>query len=83
MLFLQIQLGPHDYVREVSGTQGPFGPAANVITSLNIITNLTSFSFGRARGTNFRIPVENNGRIVGFYGRSGWYLDAIGVYIRA
>lgn len=81
LLFWQIELGPDEYVREVSGPYGRFEFQDNQITSLNIVTNVTIYSYGQPKGTNFSIPVEN-GQIVGFYARSGACLDAIGVYIR-
>jgi hypothetical protein len=36
--------------------------------------------FGRTQGDAFNATVPNNGNIVGFFGRSGSNLDAIGVY---
>lgn len=79
--FWQIELDPDEYVKEISGTNGRFELQDNQITSLNIITNVTIYSYGQPNGTNFSVPVEK-GQIVGFYGRSGACLDAIGVYIR-
>ncbi|CAN6374129.1 unnamed protein product [Urochloa humidicola] len=81
--FTKIDLGDQEYIREISGTYSPYGDVLNLITSLNIVTNVASFSFGNAKGNTFSVPVENSGQIVGFYGRSGWLLDAIGVYIHA
>jgi hypothetical protein len=80
-MFWQIELGDDEYVREISGTYGPYDNVLNLVTSLNIVTNVASFSFGKAEGNTFSIPVENSGQIVGFYGRSGWLIDAIGIYI--
>ncbi|KAJ1275088.1 hypothetical protein BS78_05G109400 [Paspalum vaginatum] len=81
--FTKIDIGDGEYVKEISGTYGPYDNVLNLITSLNITTNVASFSFGNAQGDTFSIPVENGAQIVGFYGRSGWLLDAIGVYIHA
>jgi hypothetical protein len=36
----------------------------------------------RGGGTEFTVPVEVHGSVVGFFGRAGTYLDALGVYIR-
>lgn len=82
-LFLQIQLGLIEYVTEVSGTIGPFDRApAGVITSLTFITNKGSYGpFGEVGGTPFHIPVQDNGSIVGFFARAGWYVDAFGIYV--
>ncbi|XP_066165395.1 uncharacterized protein [Oryza sativa Japonica Group] len=79
----KIQLGLIEYVTEVSGTIGPFDRApAGVITSLTFITNKGSYGpFGEVRGTPFHIPVQDNGSIVGFFARAGWYVDAFGIYV--
>jgi hypothetical protein len=70
-------------VKEVSGTYGtPFDPSVTLIVTLNIVTTITTYSFGGgASSTAFSIPVQNGGQIVGFFGRSSSLLDAIGVYI--
>ncbi|PAN42655.1 hypothetical protein PAHAL_8G164000 [Panicum hallii] len=80
-----INLDPSEFVKEVSGTYGPFSdlPKNNVITSLTLVTNLYSYGpFGQPSGTPFHTRVDKTGSIVGFFGRSGAYLDAIGVYVR-
>ncbi|KAJ1256764.1 hypothetical protein BS78_K312900 [Paspalum vaginatum] len=79
----EIQLGRSEYVREVSGTIGPFDRApAGVITSLSLMTNVRTYGpFGNVKGTPFQIPVQSNGSIVGFFVRTGWYLDSVGVYV--
>jgi hypothetical protein len=70
------------FITEVYGTINPFGPApAGVVKSLTITTNMERYGpFGEVEGAPFRIPVQDNGSIVGFFGRAGWYLDAFGVY---
>uniref|UniRef100_A0ACD5XHN3 Uncharacterized protein n=1 Tax=Avena sativa TaxID=4498 RepID=A0ACD5XHN3_AVESA len=79
-----ITLDPTDYVTDISGT---FGTAYdnNIVTSLKIATfnDKDPMSFGTPNGTPFHIPVLDGGRVVGFFGRSGDLLDAIGVYIIA
>ncbi|CAO2144161.1 unnamed protein product [Urochloa humidicola] len=78
-----INLGPSEFVKEVSGTYGPFPPLPNIITSLTLVTNLSSYGpFGQPAGTTFHTRVDRTGTIVGFFGRSGTYLNAIGVYVR-
>ncbi|AQK49097.1 OSJNBa0016N04.16-like protein [Zea mays] len=75
------QLAGSEFLTGVSGSIGTFNGHANVITSLTFVTNARSYGpFGRGRGTSFHIPVQGNGCIVGFFGRSGRYLNAIGVY---
>ena len=82
LFLLQIQLGPSEFLTGVSGTIGPFRNLLNVITSLTFVTNnARSYGpFGKGRGTPFHTQMQNNGRIVGFFGRSSQYLNAIGVY---
>ncbi|KAF6998551.1 hypothetical protein CFC21_014666 [Triticum aestivum] len=79
-----IVLGASEFVKEVSGTYGIYdADQHNIIMSLKFITNVKAYGpFGEANGTPFTIPVENNSSIVGFFGRSGIYLDALGVYVR-
>ncbi|XP_062182481.1 cysteine-rich receptor-like protein kinase 44 [Phragmites australis] len=78
----KIILGPNEIVKEISGTYAHYKIATDVIRSLSIVTNVKRYSFGELKGNTFRIPVENNGHVVGFYARSeGWFLNAIGVYI--
>ncbi|KAM3372369.1 hypothetical protein ACQJBY_019316 [Aegilops geniculata] len=76
-------LGTSEFVKEVSGTFGLYGrDNHNIITSLKFVTNVKTYGpFGQAKGTTFTIPVQKNSSIVGFFGRSGIYLDALGVYV--
>ncbi|XP_066340229.1 putative cysteine-rich receptor-like protein kinase 31 isoform X3 [Miscanthus floridulus] len=77
----KIQLGPSEFLTGVSRTIGPFKSLINVITSLTFVTNTRSYGpFGKGRGTQFHIQMQNNGRVIGFFGRSNQYLNAIGVY---
>ncbi|CAM0958812.1 unnamed protein product [Alopecurus aequalis] len=77
-----ITIDPTDYVTEISGT---FGMAYDncIVTSLKIATfnDPDPITFGTPNGTPFQIPVLDGGRVVGFFGRSGDLLDAIGVYV--
>jgi hypothetical protein len=78
---LQFNLGPLEFLVGVSGSIGPFGSLEKVITSLTFVTNARSYGpFGEGQGIHFHIPMHNNGCIVGFFGRAGQYLHAIGVY---
>ena len=83
-LHLQIDLGPSEYVKEVSGTYGLCSPHPDVvITSLTLVTNLCSYGpFSQPTGTPFHTRVDKSASIVGFFGRSGICLGAIGVYVR-
>lgn len=52
-----------------------------VIRSLAFKTNQMAYGpFGAAEGTPFTFPVDG-GAIVGFCGRSGCQLDAVGLYV--
>lgn len=52
-----------------------------VIRSLTFKSNRRTFGpYGVEEGTPFSLPIEG-GKIVGFKGRSGWYLDSIGCYL--
>jgi hypothetical protein len=83
-LMMQITIDPTDHVTEISGT---FGTAYDntIVTSLKITTvyDKDPITYGRPNGTPFQIPVLDGGRVVGFFGRSGDLLDAIGVYVIA
>ncbi|CAM0874426.1 unnamed protein product [Alopecurus aequalis] len=70
----------------VTAVEGTFGRSRSVtevvVTSLTFRTDKgrTYGPYGEETGTPFSIPAAN-GCIVGFWGRSGRLLDAIGVYI--
>ena len=52
------------------------------VRSLELITNWRSYGpYGKEEGTPFELSAFD-GKIVGFYGRSGEYLNAIGVYVK-
>ncbi|CAL4987997.1 unnamed protein product [Urochloa decumbens] len=78
-----IFLGTSEYLIEVSGTSGPFSDISEAITSLTLVTNVRSYGpFGEPQGIPFCTRVKKNTSIVGFFGRSGNHLDAVGVYVR-
>ncbi|TVU20432.1 hypothetical protein EJB05_36640, partial [Eragrostis curvula] len=80
---LQIGLSfPDEYLTAVSGHYSPIAAGGSpVIRSLAFRTNLRAYGpFGAAEGTPFTFPVDG-GVIVGFCGRSGWQLDAVGLYV--
>jgi hypothetical protein len=79
----QISFSPDEHLTAVEGTFGRCRSVPEVvITSLTFRTDKgrTYGPYGEGTGTPFSIPAAN-GCIVGFWGRSGWLLDAIGVYI--
>jgi hypothetical protein len=67
------------------GVSGYYSPvvygAGPVIRSLTIKTNQRTVGpFGVEEGTPFNF-LTNGGHIVGLYGRSGWFLDSLGLYL--
>ncbi|XP_073286332.1 jacalin-related lectin 19 [Primulina huaijiensis] len=73
---------PEEFLTSVSGHYSPVvRGGSHVIRSVTFKTNRRTFGpFGVEEGTPFSLPMEG-GQIVGFKGRSGWYLDAIGFHI--
>ncbi|KAM7473130.1 hypothetical protein LguiB_020373 [Lonicera macranthoides] len=71
---------PSEYLKSISGTYGSY-EGQLVITSLSLITNLTTYGpFGTASSEVFSIPIANSA-VVGFHGRCGYYLDALGIFV--
>ncbi|KAM3758470.1 hypothetical protein ACB098_01G046300 [Castanea mollissima] len=72
---------PREYLTSIAGTIGHVWKHT-VIKSLRFYSNRTKFGpYGDERGESFSFPMEG-GVIVGFHGRSGVLLDAIGVYAK-
>jgi hypothetical protein len=72
---MTFRLDSDEYITGISGRYGDY------LDSLSIITNKrTSPAFGgRGGNRDFKIDVPQNNQAVGFAGRSGTYLDAIGL----
>lgn len=73
-----------EYLRGIKGTYGNYGGKL-VVKSLSFITNGKNIygPFGKeAGGTPFSFVMKEGGAIVGFHGRCGSYLDAVGVYLQ-
>ncbi|KAJ9190292.1 hypothetical protein P3X46_001511 [Hevea brasiliensis] len=70
---------PEEFLVSASGHYSPVVPGwSPVIRSLTLKSNKRTFGpFGVEEGTPFTLSMEG-GSIVGFMGRSGWYLDSIG-----
>ncbi|KQJ89494.1 hypothetical protein BRADI_4g26056v3, partial [Brachypodium distachyon] len=76
-------ISPNEHITAVEGTFGRTRSDPRVIvTSLTFRTDkgYTYGPYGDVFGVPFSVPVAN-GCVVGFWGRSGQLLDAIGVYI--
>ncbi|XP_077219963.1 jacalin-related lectin 3-like [Tasmannia lanceolata] len=74
---------PDEVLTSISGHYGSiFNGSPAVIRSLTFETNRSTYGpFGIQQGAHFSFPMRG-GKIVGFHGRSGWYLDSIGVYLK-
>lgn len=73
---------PNEYITDVGGSyEHIFNYDTTLITSLHFTTSkgLTSPLFGKITGTEFEFKDENGGSLVGFHGRGGYAIDAIGV----
>lgn len=73
---IQIQFAyPEEILHSISGHYDQY------VRSLTFTTSVSRYGpYGVERDTNFSFPIVE-GKIVGFHGRSGWYLDCIGVYL--
>lgn len=82
---LQVNLAWDEDIIEISGTFGVSSGAyaQETISSLSFVTNKRSHGpFGCARGTHFSVPWQK-GSFAGFYGIASYYIDGIGIYLRA
>ncbi|GLJ20599.1 hypothetical protein SUGI_0375130 [Cryptomeria japonica] len=72
---------PNEVLVSISGYYDTFGQSnALTVNSLTFHTNRRKYGpFGEEKGTYFTSP-STGSKILGFHGRSGWYLDAIGVH---
>ncbi|HXT84026.1 MAG TPA: jacalin-like lectin [Verrucomicrobiae bacterium] len=72
-------LDENEYITKISGRFG------GMIDSLEIVTNLGSKKRYGGKGgfADFEYEAPNNYQIIGFYGRSGWHIDAIGVIFKS
>ncbi|KAK1257050.1 hypothetical protein QJS04_geneDACA023721 [Acorus gramineus] len=75
---------PNEFLTRIEGHYSPFSNVLQLIRSLTFYTNMGNKygPYGVEEGTYFDIPTKG-AEIVGFFGRSGGLLDAIGVYLRA
>ena len=88
-MFLSCAQVTFDHDEEIIGIDGTVGVSAGdyagytIISSLSFLTNKrTHGPFGKETGTPFAVP-WNKGSFAGFYGLAGYYIDGIGVYLKA
>lgn len=84
---MQLQVvfeSPDEYLVSIHGYYSDihkWGLAATVIRSLTLETNKKTYGpFGVEDGSKFSFPTVGL-KVVGIHGRSGWYLDAIGIHV--
>lgn len=72
----------NEYLTGISGTYGIY-EGVNVLLSIKFYTNIKEYGpFGSDNdGTPFSFVIQGGGEIVGFHGRSGYFIDAIGAYV--
>lgn len=81
---MQVKLAyPNEFLTSVQGYYGPlYHGGAVCVRSLTFVSNeKTHGPFGIELGTFFSYPLAGH-KIVGFFGRCGWFLDAIGAYMK-
>nr|5AV7_A Chain A, Lectin [Calystegia sepium]5AV7_B Chain B, Lectin [Calystegia sepium]5AV7_C Chain C, Lectin [Calystegia sepium]5AV7_D Chain D, Lectin [Calystegia sepium] len=77
-----VNIGTDEYLTGISGTFGIYLDN-NVLRSITFTTNLKAHGpYGQKVGTPFSSANVVGNEIVGFLGRSGYYVDAIGTYNR-
>uniref|UniRef100_M8B0L9 Uncharacterized protein n=1 Tax=Aegilops tauschii TaxID=37682 RepID=M8B0L9_AEGTA len=77
---VKICLEPDEYLTAMKGHVGEFG-GSFLVGALTLVGNRRSFGpYGTRKGPPFELPAAG-GRIVGFHGRSGGLIDALGIYV--
>lgn len=83
---MQVMFDWDEEIRAINGTVGLSrgdDPGCVVITSISFVTNKrTHGPFGNERGKPFTVSWDDCS-FMGFYGAAGWYIDKIGVYLKA
>lgn len=83
----QVTFDWNEDIHAINGTiglsMGQHYAGQTVISSISFVTNKKVHGpFGHPRGTPFTVPWEDCS-FVGFYGLAGWYINSIGVYLKA
>ncbi|XP_038716895.1 jacalin-related lectin 3-like isoform X3 [Tripterygium wilfordii] len=74
---------PDEFLVSISGYYGSVVDYGSVLVrALTFQTNRKNYGpFGMQLGTYFSFPITG-GKVVGFHGRSSWFLDSVGVYLK-
>ncbi|XP_042493605.1 jacalin-related lectin 3 [Macadamia integrifolia] len=74
---------PDEHLTSIHGHYGSINEWGSIfVRSLTIESNKRTYGpYGIEQGIQFSFP-ETVGKIVGFHGKAGWYLDSIGVYLK-
>ncbi|KAE8817209.1 mannose glucose-specific lectin [Hordeum vulgare] len=76
----EICLDPDEYLTGMKGHVGEFG-GGFLVGALTLFSNRRTFGpYGTRKGPPFELP-SAGGRIVGFHGRSGGLINALGTYV--
>jgi hypothetical protein len=80
---LQIEFGPSEFLKKISGTIAMHTYYGEILTSLSFVTNSGNYGpFGETLGNHFCSPVQNNGSIVGFFVNTANYIIySLGLYV--
>jgi hypothetical protein len=80
---MQVKLDfPDEALVSVSGHYGSVCGTPVIIRSLTFQSNHSKYGpFGTEEGTPFSLPVSS-GKVIGFHGRSGSYVNSIGFYLK-
>ncbi|KAJ4773120.1 Carbonic anhydrase [Rhynchospora pubera] len=80
-ILTEFNLQSTEYITSIKGHYGDYY-GVFVVKSLKFETNLGTFGpYGKEGGISFELPAIN-GQIIGFHGRSGQFLDSLGVYVK-
>lgn len=72
---------PGEYLVQVKGSVHSFDGHL-IIESLEFVTNRRSYGpYGALKPQGLVRSTQRNGKIVGFFGRSAWYVDQLGVVV--
>ncbi|WOL05018.1 horcolin-like [Canna indica] len=75
----EITLATDEYINSLSGYFSQKYYGHTVIVQLTLTTNKgQKLEIGNPQGSNFTLSMDENGKILGFFGRTGEVLDAIG-----